>query len=132
MPSRGNSASKGFASGDSLARSRNDEEARVLGAEKGKKKVIGVAVRGGVGHRACEAWLASEGTLGFIQKWAVKGRQGASRSDWDLIHIRIPKVPSNSDLPWIQGPFLWDKPPQNSVAQNNLCLSVIVWWADWA
>lgn len=101
MPSRGNSASKGFASGDSLARSRNDEEARVLGAEKGKKKAIGVAVRGRVGHRACEAWLASEGTLGFIQKWAVKGRQGASRSDWDLIHIRIPKVPSNSDSPWI-------------------------------
>lgn len=78
MSSRGNSTSKGFESGDYLARSRNDEETRVLGAEKGKNKVTVAEVRGRVGHRAHEAWVALEGTSDFIQIVRLRGGRGAS------------------------------------------------------
>lgn len=53
---------------------------RVPGAEEGQNQVIGVEVRGRVRHRACEAWLALEGTLDFIQN--VKG------SPWGIREVR--------------------------------------------
>ena len=82
-PSRGKGTSKGPETGDSLALLRTDEEARVLGAEESQNRVIGVEVTRRVGHRACEASLALEGTLDLIQNmkgscYGVKGRQGTS------------------------------------------------------
>lgn len=43
--------------------------------------MIGAEVRGRVGHRACEAWLALEETLDFIQNvkgshWGVREGRG--------------------------------------------------------